>query len=36
MGKYGDGVALAMRVLVGVGEAFGAERMVEISAHMLL
>jgi len=36
-GKYGDGVALAMRVLVGVGEAFGAERMVEISrAHVAL
>jgi len=36
-GKFGEGVALAMRVLVGVGEAFGAERMVEISrAHVAL
>lgn len=36
-GKYGEGVATAMKVLVGVGEAFGAEQMVEISrAHVAL
>lgn len=36
-GKFGEGVALAMRVLVGVGEAFSAERMVEISrTHVAL
>ncbi len=33
-GKEGEGVAEAMRIQVAVGEAFGAERMVEISrAH---
>ncbi len=36
-GKYGEGVAIAMKVQVAVGEAFGAERMVEISrAHVAL
>jgi predicted aconitase len=33
-GKFGPGVAKAMKVQVAIGEAFGAERMVEISrAH---
>lgn len=36
-GKFGEGVALAMRVLVGIGEAFGAERMVKVSrTHVAL
>ncbi len=36
-GKYGEGTATAMKVLVAIGEAFGAERMVEISrAHVAL
>nr|WP_279233452.1 aconitase X catalytic domain-containing protein [Desulfofundulus thermobenzoicus] len=36
-GKYGEGVALAMRVQVALGEAFDAERMVEIGrAHVAL
>lgn len=36
-GKWGEGVATAMEVLVAIGEAFGAERMVEISrAHVAL
>ncbi|MBW1713102.1 MAG: aconitase X catalytic domain-containing protein [Deltaproteobacteria bacterium] len=36
-GDFGPGVALAMKVLVGIGEAFGAERMVPISrAHVAL
>ncbi|GAB6147969.1 hypothetical protein JCM10135_05100 [Stetteria hydrogenophila] len=34
-GDYGEGVARAMRVIVKVGEALGAERLVEIShAHV--
>lgn len=34
-GKYGEGTALAMRVLVGLGEAFEAERMVSVTrAHV--
>jgi predicted aconitase len=33
-GQYGEGVAKAMRVQMAIGEAFGAERMVEITrAH---
>ncbi len=36
-GEFGEGVALAMRVLVGIGEAFDAPRMVEITrAHAAL
>ncbi|MEW6423771.1 MAG: aconitase X catalytic domain-containing protein [Bacillota bacterium] len=36
-GDYGEGTALAMKVLVAIGEAFGAEKMVEISrAHVAL
>ncbi|MDZ4133061.1 MAG: aconitase X, partial [Dethiobacteria bacterium] len=36
-GKDGPGTAIAMKVLVAIGEAFGAERMVEISrAHVAL
>ena len=36
-GKYGEGTALAMRVQVGVGKAFDAERMVPITrAHVAL
>ncbi len=36
-GKYGEGLALAMEVQRAIGEAFGAERMVEISrAHVAL
>ena len=36
-GKYGEGVAVAMKVQVALGEAFGAEKMVEISrAHVAL
>lgn len=36
-GKYGEGVATAMKVQVAIGEAFGAERMVSISrAHVAL
>ena len=30
-GKYGVGVANAMKILVGIGDAFYAERMVEVS-----
>ncbi|GAA1568391.1 aconitase X catalytic domain-containing protein [Kribbella sancticallisti] len=34
-GEYGDGVALAMRVVVGLGRTVGASRLVEItSAHV--
>ncbi|MBP7078234.1 MAG: hypothetical protein BWY01_00527 [Synergistetes bacterium ADurb.Bin155] len=34
-GKYGEGVSLAMRVLVGIGETFDAERLVDITrAHV--
>lgn len=34
-GKYGEGTALAMRVLVGLGEAFDADKMVDITrAHV--
>ncbi|MFX4262159.1 aconitase X catalytic domain-containing protein [Pelotomaculum propionicicum] len=36
-GRYGAGTATAMKVLVAIGEAFGAEKMVEISrAHVAL
>ncbi|SFH40057.1 predicted aconitase subunit 1 [Desulfotomaculum arcticum] len=36
-GKFGEGVSIAMKVLVAVGEAFGAERMVEITrSHVAL
>lgn len=36
-GEYGEGTALAMRVQVGIGEAFGAERMLPITrAHVAL
>ncbi len=36
-GEFGEGTALAMRVLVGIGEAFDAPRMVPISrAHVAL
>ena len=36
-GKYGEGVALAMKVQVALGEAFGARRMVPITrAHVAL
>jgi len=36
-GKFGEGAATAMQVLVALGEAFGAERTVEISrAHVAL
>ena len=36
-GEYGKGKALAMKIQVAVGEAFGAEKMVEISrAHVAL
>ncbi|NPV69349.1 MAG: DUF521 domain-containing protein [Firmicutes bacterium] len=36
-GKYGPGVATAMKVQVAIGEAFGAERMVPVSrAHVAL
>ncbi len=36
-GKYGDGTALAMEIQVGIGEAFRAKRMVEITrAHVAL
>ena len=36
-GKMGEGKAIAMKVLVAIGEAFGAEKMVEISrAHVAL
>lgn len=36
-GKYGEGVAIAMKVQVAVGEAFGAERMVEVTrTHVAL
>jgi len=36
-GKYGEGVALAMKIQVAVGECFDAKRMVEISkAHVAL
>lgn len=36
-GKYGEGIATAMKVQVAIGEAFGAERMVKISrAHVAL
>ncbi|MCL6547671.1 MAG: aconitase X catalytic domain-containing protein [Alicyclobacillus sp.] len=36
-GEYGEGTALAMRVQVGIGEAFRAPRMVKISrAHVAL
>lgn len=34
-GKYGEGVSLAMKILVGIGETFEAERMVDITrAHV--
>lgn len=36
-GEYGEGTALAMRIQVGIGEAFDAQRMVPISrAHVAL
>lgn len=36
-GEYGEGTALAMRVLVGVGEAFDAPRLVDVSrTHVAL
>lgn len=36
-GEFGPGTATAMKVLVAIGEAFGAEKMVEISrAHVAL
>ena len=36
-GKYGEGTAFAMKVLVAIGNAFGAEKMVDISrAHVAL
>ena len=36
-GDFGDGTALAMKILVGIGEAFRAPRLVEISrAHVAL
>jgi len=36
-GEYGEGTAIAMKVQVGIGEAFGAKRMLEISrAHVAL
>jgi len=36
-GKYGEGTALAMKIQVAIGEAFGAERMVPITrAHVAL
>ncbi|MGI5948812.1 aconitase X catalytic domain-containing protein [Peptoniphilus sp.] len=36
-GKYGEGTQLAMKVQVGIGESFGAERMVPITrAHVAL
>ncbi|MFO7706861.1 MAG: aconitase X catalytic domain-containing protein [Desulfobacterales bacterium] len=36
-GKHGQGVALAMKIQVGIGEAFDARRMVEITrAHVAL
>ncbi|WP_053959455.1 aconitase X catalytic domain-containing protein [Sulfobacillus thermosulfidooxidans] len=36
-GKYGEGTALAMRIQVGIGEAFDAQRLVPISrAHVAL
>lgn len=34
-GEFGPGTTTAMKVLVAIGEAFGAEKMVEISrAHV--
>lgn len=36
-GKYGEGIAMAIKIQVGIGEAFGAKRMVEINkAHVAL
>lgn len=36
-GKYGEGIATAMKVLVGIGEAFDAELMVKVNrAHISL
>ncbi|MZQ97550.1 MAG: DUF521 domain-containing protein [Acidaminobacter sp.] len=36
-GKYGDGTAIAMKIQVGIGESFGATRMVPITrAHVAL
>ena len=36
-GKHGEGVALAMKILVGIGEAFNAPRLIPISrAHVAL